>query len=354
MRNAVEILRQLDVKEPQMKWVTELMHRQLGHMSRLIDDLLDVSRISRGKLELHREIVDVAAAVSQSVEAVRPMFECMEHQLTMTLQPQPIYLKADPIRLAQVVGNLLNNACKFTDRGGHIRLSIQTEGGQAVIRVQDTGIGIAAEQLPRIFEMFTQVDTSLERSRDGLGIGLMLVKNLVEMHGGTVEAHSRGLGQGSEFVIRLPVVSEPPSKTQPQEPSGAKQATTTQQAQRRILVVDDNRDSAGTLRMMCELSGHQVHTAYDGLDAVEAAAKFQPDVILLDIGLPGLNGYEAARRIRCQPRDKDLMMVALTGWGQKEDRDRSKEAGFDAHLVKPVDFDALKKLLASECGVSHP
>jgi len=219
-------------------------------------------------------------------------------------------------------------------------LSVQTEGGQAVIRVQDTGIGIAAEQLPRIFEMFTQVDTSLERSRDGLGIGLMLVKNLVEMHGGTVEAHSTGLGQGSEFVVRLPVVSEPPSKTQPQEPSGAKQATTTQQAQRRILVVDDNRDSAGTLRMMCELSGHQVHTAYDGLDAVEAAAKFQPDVILLDIGLPGLNGYEAARRIRCQPRDKDLMMVALTGWGQKEDRDRSKEAGFDAHLVKPVDFDA--------------
>ena len=354
MRNAVEILRQLDVKEPQMKWVTELMHRQLGHMSRLIDDLLDVSRISRGKLELHREIVDVAAAVSQSVEAVRPMFECMEHQLTMTQQPQPIYLNADPIRLAQVVGNLLNNACKFTDRGGHIRLSIQTEDGQAVIRVQDTGIGIAAEQLPRIFEMFTQADTSLERSRDGLGIGLMLVKNLVEMHGGTVEAHSTGLGQGSEFVVRLPVVSEPPSKTQPQEPSGTKQATTTQKTQRRILVVDDNRDSAGTLRMMCELSGHQVHTAYDGLDAVEAAAKFQPDVILLDIGLPGLNGYEAARRIRCQPRDKDLMMVALTGWGQKEDRDRSKEAGFDAHLVKPVDFDALKKLLASECGVSHP
>ena len=237
------------------------------------------------------------------------------------------------------MGNLLNNACKFTERGGRIRLTVERERTQAVIRVQDTGIGIAAGQLSSVFEMFTQVDTSLERSRDGLGIGLTLVKKLVEMHDGTVEARSAGVGQGSEFVVRLPIHFEPPLL---REPSGVKPVAT---VHRRILVVDDNEDSADSLAMLLKLSGHEVHTAHDGLDAIDAAAKVQPDVILLDIGLPRLNGYEAARRLRLQRRDKDLMLIALTGWGQEEDRRRSEEAGFDAHIVKPVDLDALSNLL---------
>jgi two-component system, chemotaxis family, CheB/CheR fusion protein len=239
------------------------------------------------------------------------------------------------------VSNLLNNACKFTEKGGRIRLMVEREGQQALIRVQDTGIGIAAEQLARIFEMFTQVDTVLERSRDGLGLGLTLVKTLVELHEGTIEARSAGLGQGSEFVVRLPLLSgplPPPS----QEPPGVKPGAT---AQRRVLVVDDNRDSAVSLAMLLKLSGHEVHTAHDGLEAVEAAARLELDVILLDIGLPRLDGYEAARRIRQQPRREGLTLVALTGWGQEEDRRRSREAGFDAHMVKPVDLDALFRLL---------
>jgi signal transduction histidine kinase len=341
IRNAVEILIRSGGDEQKVKPVTEMMQRQVGQMVRLVDDLLDVSRISRDKIELRREPIELASVVHHAVEAVRPVYESMDHELTVTLPPQPTYLNADPIRLAQVVGNLLNNACKFTEKGGRIRLTVEREGKHAVIRVQDTGIGIAAKQLLHIFEMFTQVDTSLERSRDGLGIGLTLVKKLVEMHGGTVEARSAGVGQGSEFVVRLPALSKPLPPL-PREPSGVKPVAT---VQRRILVVDDNPDSADSLAMLLKLSGHEVHTAHDGLEAVEAAAKFQPDVILLDIGLPRLDGYEAARRIREQQRDKGLILVALTGWGQDEDRRRSEEAGFDAHMVKPVDLAALSNLL---------
>jgi two-component system, chemotaxis family, CheB/CheR fusion protein len=325
-----------------MKPVTEMMQRQVEQMVRLLDDLLDVSRISRGEIELRREPVDLASIVDHAVEAVRSLCEKMDHELTVTLPPQPIYLNADPSRLAQVVGNLLNNACKFTERGGRIRLNVEREGEQALIRVQDTGIGIATEQLPRIFEMFMQADTSFERSRDGLGVGLTLVKSVVEMHDGTVEARSAGVGRGTEFIVRLPLLSAllPP---QPREPSGIQLVAT---VPRRILVVDDDRDSAESLAMLLQLTGHEAHIAHDGPEAVEKAATFQPDVILLDIGLPGLNGYEAARRIRDQQRHEDLTLVALTGWGQDEDRDRSREAGFDAHMTKPVDFTALAKLLA--------
>ena len=268
--------------------------------------------------------------------------ESLGHELTVTLPRNPVYVHGDPIRLAQVVGNLLNNACKFTDKGGRIWLTVEQEGEQAVIRVRDTGIGIAADQLGRIFEMFAQVDTSLESSRSGLGLGLTLVKNLVEMHGGTVEARSAGVGQGSEFVVRLPLLSGP-LPALPREPAVVQPVST---VPRRILVVDDNRDSADSLAMLLKLTGHDVHTAHDGLEAVEAAATLQPDVILLDIGMPRLNGYEAARRIREQQRHKGLTLVALTGWGQEEDRRRSEEAGFDSHLVKPVDLAALTKLLA--------
>jgi signal transduction histidine kinase/ActR/RegA family two-component response regulator len=342
MRNAVEILRRSGGDDQRVNPATEMMQRQLGQMVRLVDDLLDVSRISRGSIHLRREPVELASIVHQAVEAARPLCATLDHELTVTLPPQAIYLDADPSRLAQVVGNLLSNACKFTERGGHIRLSVEREGNEALVRVQDTGIGIAAEQLPRIFEMFTQVDTSLERSRDGLGVGLPLVKNVVDMHGGTVEARSRGLGQGSEFVVRLPILSAPPPP-RPREPSGSKPVAT---VPRRILVVDDNRDAADSLAMLLKLTGHDVRIAGDGLEALEEAATFTPHVILLDIGLPRLNGYEAARRIRDQQRHEGLTLVALTGWGQEEDRRRSEEAGFDAHLIKPVDFAALTKLLA--------
>jgi len=261
--------------------------------------------------------------------------------LTVTLPTQPIYLNADPTRLAQVVGNLLNNAFKFTDTGGRIWLTVERDGEQALIRVRDTGLGIAADQLPRIFDMFMQVDSTLERSVTGLGIGLTLVKTLVEMHDGTITGHSAGVGQGSEFVVRLPILAD--TAKPPPEPIVNEPMLTTA---RRILVVDDNRDSATSLAMLLKLTGNETHTAYDGLEAVEKAAAVKPDVILLDIGLPKLNGFEAARKIREQPWSKDAVLVALTGWGQDEDRQRSKEAGFNAHMVKPVELPALMNLLA--------
>jgi CheY-like chemotaxis protein len=319
-------------------------------MVRLVDDLLDVSRISRGKVELRRERVELASVVNHAVEAARTLIQCLEHELTVTLSKQPIYLNADATRLTQVLGNLLNNACKFTDKGGQILLTVERESEQAVIRVRDTGTGIAAEQLPRIFDMFMQVDTSLERSVSGLGIGLTLVKNLVEMHDGAVEVHSAGIGQGSEFIVRLPIMLESPTPSQLEPIVGEPKSATG----RRILVVDDNRDSATSLALLLKLMGNQTETAYDGLQAVEAAEKFRPEIILLDIGLPKLNGYEAARKIRDQPWSKDVVLVALTGWGQDEDRQRSKEAGFSVHLVKPVELSALKNLLARSEPVAGP
>jgi CheY-like chemotaxis protein/nitrogen-specific signal transduction histidine kinase len=346
IRNAVEILRRSGGDGQKMKPVTEMMQRQVGQMVHLVDDLLDVSRISRGKIELRKEPIELASVVYHAVEAIRPVCASMDHELTVTLPPQPTYVNADPIRLTQVVGNLLNNACKFTEKGGHIRLIVEREETQVLVRVQDTGIGIAAEQLPRIFEMFVQGDMSLERSRDGLGLGLTLVKNLVEMHDGSVEGSSAGVGQGSEFVVRLPLLSGL-RPSQSRAPSDAEPGGT---VQRRILLVDDNRDSADSLAMLLKVMGHEVSTAHDGLEAVERAATFRPHVILLDIGLPRLNGYEAARRIREQQRHKDLTLVALTGFGQDEDRRRAEEAGFDAHMVKPVDFAALAKLLAASAA----
>jgi signal transduction histidine kinase/CheY-like chemotaxis protein len=342
IRNALQILRLTGGDSKAVRSASEMMERQVGQMVRLVDDLLDVSRISRGKIELRKERIELASVVHHAVEASRSLYKNMNHEMTVTLPPKQIYLNADPTRLAQAVGNLLNNACKFTDRGGRISLTVEREGEQAVIRVRDSGIGIAAEELPRIFDMFTQLDTSLERSVSGLGIGLTLVKSLVEMHGGTVEAHSAGKYQGSEFVVRLPIMVKTP-KPPPPEPTVSAPPLTTA---RRILVVDDNRDSALSLALLLRLSGHETHTAFDGLEAVEAAATFKPDVILLDIGLPKLNGYEACRRIREQPSGKSMVLIALTGWGQDEDRRKSQEAGFDFHLIKPVGLVALAKLLA--------
>ncbi|MCY7313460.1 MAG: response regulator, partial [Pseudoxanthomonas sp.] len=343
--NALHAMRQTGGNQAAVQSAHVMMERQLSQMTRLIDDLLDVSRISRGTIELRLGRVELASAIGQAVEAARPLIDLMGHALTLSLPSQPAYLNADPTRLAQIIGNLLNNACKFTDAGGSIALVVECDGDTATIRVCDSGVGIALGQLSRIFEMFTQVDTTLERSNGGLGIGLTLVKSLVETHGGTVQVHSAGVGEGSEFVVRLPLLAQAPGQPVAEPaPAGLAPASL---ASRRILVVDDNRDSAASLAELLQLDGHQTHIAHDGLEAVEAAERVRPDVVLLDIGLPKLNGFDAARRIREQPWGKDMVLVALTGWGQDEDRRKSSEAGFNAHLVKPVDPMALATLLAT-------
>ena len=325
-----------------LRSASDMLRRQVGQMSRLVDDLLDLSRITRGRIELRRERIELAAVVQQAVEAVRALYQSKGQELTITLPSHPVHLEADPARLAQVVGNLLNNACKFTDEDGHVWLTVEHEGEQAVVRVRDNGIGIAAEHLPNLFEMFSQVDTSLARSRDGLGIGLTLVKTLVEMHDGTVDVRSDGLGRGAEFTVRLPLLS---GVTDAASPPGV--VASVPAMGRRILIVDDNEDGAESLALLLQVAGHETHMAHDGLAAIEAAERLRPDAVLLDIGLPRMNGYEVCSRIRKAAWGKNVVLVALTGWGQEEDRHRSREAGFDAHMVKPVDFDALLNLVAS-------
>jgi CheY-like chemotaxis protein/two-component sensor histidine kinase len=306
-----------------------------------VDDLLDMSRVTQGKIDLRRERVSLASVIEQAVEAARTLYVKMEHVLIVELPSERIELEADPARLAQVFGNLLNNAAKFTEGKGRIVVRAERAGREAVVRVRDNGIGIEARQIPRLFDMFVQADTSLERSRDGLGIGLTLVKRLVEMHGGRVEVHSEGRGRGSEFVVRLPIAlaaGPPPAATPPGvEPT----------VSRRVLVVDDNSDGAESLALLLKLNGHEVHIAHDGPEALTSVQRLQPDVVLLDIGLPGLNGYEVCRRIRAERWGRDITLIAVTGWGQDEDRRRSREAGFDTHLVKPVEHRRLLQLLAS-------
>jgi signal transduction histidine kinase/ActR/RegA family two-component response regulator len=340
IRSGLQVMRLTDA--PAVNRVTALMERQVGHLVGLVDDLLDVNRISRGKIELHRGRIELATIVQTAVESARSLSECMGHELIVTLPSEQICVYVDPIRLVQVVGNLLNNACKFTEKGGRIRLSVEREGEQAVIRVRDNGMGIAADQLSPIFDMFMQADASMERSNSGLGIGLALVQDLVKMHGGTVEAQSAGLGQGSEFVVRLPIAPEAP----PTPSAGPPLKELANPTVRRILIVDDNRDAAESLAMLLKLTGHETHIAHDGLEAVETAAQVSPDLILLDIGLPKINGYEAARRIRNLPGGQSMVLVAVTGWAQDEDRQKSRESGFDGHMIKPVRADLLTSLLA--------
>jgi PAS domain S-box-containing protein len=342
IRNAAQVLRQRDLDDPHLRSARDVIDRQVQQMVRLIDDLLDISRITRGKLHLRKARVELAAVVHSAVEASRPLIDAQGHDLTVKLPQDPIHLDADPIRLAQVLSNLLNNAAKYTEKGGHIWLTAELQGAEQVISVRDTGIGIAADHLPRLFEMFSQIAPALERSQGGLGIGLALVRGLVELHGGSVDSRSAGLGKGSEFTVRLPIVEEPQSRAEA-EVTGHQTCTG---PKCRILLADDLRDSADTLAMMLRLVGHDIQTAYDGLEAVQAAAAFRPDVVVLDIGMPKMNGYEAARHIRQQAWGKDMFLVALTGWGQDEDRRRSLEAGFDHHLTKPVEPAALQKLLA--------
>lgn len=341
--NAVEIMRTQGPSLPEVQWARDVIERQAEHMTRLIDDLLDVSRVTRGKIELRTERIELGAAMNQAVDAARSLAQCKQHELTLALPPQPIYVNADRTRLAQIVGNLLNNACKFMDHGGRIWLAVSREGEQAVIRVKDKGIGIAAEHLPRIFNMFAQLDSPLQRSQSGLGIGLALARQLVELHGGTIEAFSDGPGKGSEFLVRLRVADASAAIARPATGADDEAAHS---KKLRILVVDDNRDAADGLGKLLRKIGNEVHTAYDGLQAVAAASTFLPNVVILDIGLPKLNGYEVGRRIRDE-LGKDVILIAVTGWGQENDRRRSKESGFDHHMTKPVEFAVLKKLLAS-------
>lgn len=320
---------------------TNMIERQLTHMVRLIDDLLDVSRISRGKLELRRERIELAAVIYQAIETCVAMAESANQKITVTMPPQPVYLDVDSVRLSQVVSNLLNNACKFAGQGGFINLSVVTTGSDVVIAVKDNGIGIPSAMLGSIFEMFAQVDQSLERSQSGLGIGLTLVKRLVELHDGSIEARSEGLGKGSELVVRLPITADqvPPLETV--------NRATQQSISHRILIVDDNLDGAESLAEVLRLSGNETFVAHDGEAAVDAAETYRPDVILLDIGMPKLNGFDACRRIREKPWAEKTLIIATTGWGQDEDRRKSAEAGFDSHFVKPVDLAELMTLLTS-------
>jgi len=342
IRNAVKILELSASPDPQVQWVTEVIDRQVQQMTRLVDDLLDVSRITQGKLKLEKQPVRLAVVVDRAVEMVQSLIAARKHQLTVSLPQEPVSLEADPPRLAQVLANLLMNAAKYTDDGGQIWLTAEAQGDELVITVRDTGMGIPPELLPRVFDPFIQEERSLDRAQGGLGLGLTLVRSLVELHGGRVEASSAGRGQGSQFVLRLPLLKEPA----PLESLNGKPPRRERTAARRILVVDDNIDSASSLAAMLRLLGHEVRTAHDGVAALEIAESCSPEVVLLDIGLPRINGLEVARRLRGALHLEDALLVAMTGYGQDSDRRRSQEAGFDAHLVKPIDLDQLQAMLA--------
>ena len=345
IRNALQIMRRSKGDGEAVQSSALIIDRQIAHMVRLVDDLLDVSRIETGKIELRRARVELAAVIQQAVDTSRGAIEAASHRLTVAIPSAPLYVFADSVRMCQAFSNLLNNASKYSDRGGHITLAAAQEGTDVVVSVKDTGIGMSPALLPKIFDIFIQADQSLERTHGGLGIGLTLVKRLVEMHGGSVQARSEGLGLGSEFIVRLPLDVEKPGLVM-EAPAAGEPASVS--PGRRILIVDDNTDSASTLAMLLSLSGHATHTAHDGVAAVEAARTLKPDVVLLDIGLPKLNGYEVARQIRATPWGKSIVLVALTGWGQEEDRRKSLDAGFNGHLVKPLDYEALMKLLAQD------
>ena len=342
IRNSLNILRLSHRSDPTVEQVGEMMERQVNHMVRLVDDLLEVSRITRGKIELRKELIELAAVVRSAVETGRPLIEARRIQLALSLPPEPLTLEGDPVRLAQVLANLLNNSAKYTDPGGQIWLSAHREGEGVMISVRDSGMGIPQDMLPRIFDLFMQVDRHADRAHGGLGIGLTLVKSLVEMHGGTVAAHSAGVGQGSEFIIRLPLAAGHRAAGRQGSPS-----RTNVLAPRRVLVVDDNRDAAKSLGMLLKLLGADVQVVFGGPEALEAIAAHKPAVVLLDIGMPGMDGYEVARRVREQPELSDVTLIALTGWGQDEDRRRTHAAGFNYHLIKPADVRALETLLLS-------
>jgi PAS domain S-box-containing protein len=344
--NAVEILESAQDHPQISQQACNVLKRQLAHLVRLIDDLLEVSRITRGKLQLRKERIELAAAIHSAIEATRPLIDAAGHELTISLPAEPILLDADSTRLSQIFSNLLNNAAKYAEKAGHIWLTAQPNGEHVKISVRDTGIGIAPEHLSHIFEMFSQAVPALERSQGGLGIGLALVRGLVDLHGGKIEARSDGPGMGSEFIVHLPLAElRLPADSTDQLPVAEKASSRLSKS--RILVVDDNPDTTATLAMLLERTGHDVHVAHDGLEAVHAVAAFEPHVVLLDIGLPKMNGFEVAQRIRQDLAGRQIALIAVTGWGQQEDRRRAMEAGFDHHLTKPVEIGRLLQLLAS-------
>jgi PAS domain S-box-containing protein len=352
IRNGLQILNLAGNNPAMAENARSIMDQALNQMVRLVDDLLDVSRITTGKLKLRKERVELATVVQSAVDTSRPLIEEQGHKLIITLPAASILLDADPTRLAQVFSNLLNNAAKYSEQGGHITLSAEQKADEVIVRVTDRGIGIPADHLPRIFQLFAQVETASDRSQGGLGIGLSLVKGLIEMHGGKIEAHSEGPGRGSEFVARLPMISAEPisgSYTAKEDDESASPA-----AKYRILIVDDNRLSSDSTATALGLMGHELATARDGIEGIERAQTFRPDVILLDIGLPEVNGFETARRIREQPWGKNIFLIAVTGYGQEEDRRRSLQAGFNYHLVKPLSFSELKDKLSEFATSRNP
>ncbi len=366
IHSAVELMRLRPLVDPQLNWARDVIARQLTSLTRLVDDLLDVSRITRGKINLTRQVIELDALISRAVETVHPLFDEHKHELTLELPEPGVKVFGDPTRLTQAIANVLGNAAKYTDVGGQVSLATLVHESDVEIRIRDNGIGIRPEMLPHVFELFTQLDRTDGRMQTpgGLGIGLALVQRLVQMHGGEVSAASEGPGKGSEFVIRLPLLEEdvepvkapPASPAVPSDaaPSGSDVAADvaplvaagTARMARRILIADDNNDALESLATLLELSGHEVFTATNGGTALQSAERHLPEVVLLDIGMPMLDGYEVAKRIRAQPWGQRITLVALTGWGQDSDRRRSREAGFDSHLVKPLDLETLTDLLA--------
>ena len=338
IRNAVEVLRRTTQRDPQVIWSRDVIDRQVAQMAHLLDDLLDVSRMTRGQFHLRREPLQLATIVERAIEIAQPIVDASGHALAVDLPAQPVALEGDLTRLAQIVSNLLINAAKYTAAGGRIGLAAAVVGDEVAITVQDSGIGIDERQLPRIFEMFGQVESALARSQGGLGIGLTLAKGLAELHGGRIEAHSAGVGHGSEFIVHLPIdrlrrAVPAPTVVAPEPPLAS--------SSYRVLVADDLPEIADSLACVFELMGHSVAVAYDGEEAVQRAAEFRPDVALLDLGMPKLNGYEACLRIRATSWGRQMTLIAQTGWGQDDDRRRTREAGFDHHVLKPVDPSAL-------------
>jgi CheY-like chemotaxis protein/two-component sensor histidine kinase len=344
IRNAVQILNREGALGPESQWALSAIERQVRQMARLIDDLVDVSRITANRLDLRRERVDLAEVLRSAIETSGALLQAGGQEFTVVLPEPPVVLDADPVRLAQAVSNLLSNAAKYTERNGHIWLIAERDADTAVVSVRDTGVGIPSPLLPHVFEMFTQGEQARARALGGLGIGLTLVKRLIELHGGTVSAESAGPDLGSTFVVRLPIAR---AEISGGAPTSLEDAAGTSPPRFRILIVDDNRDAADSLAMLLKIAGSEIRTAYDGLEAVRVAAEFQPEVVLLDIGLPKLDGHEVAERIRRERWGRRACLIAVTGWSDESDRARSRAAGFDHHLVKPLDTAHLAQLLGA-------
>jgi CheY-like chemotaxis protein len=378
IRNAAEILGAMQSPGTELQWVKGVIDRNVKQLARLVNDLLDISRITQGKIRLQLEPVEAAAIVAQAVEISRPLIDSRKHELSFSLPQEQLWVNGDATRLSQALANLLNNAAKYTEPGGHIELKVERYQQQLVFRVRDSGIGIPPDMLPRIFELFTQIDRSLDRSQGGLGIGLSLVRSVIEMHQGVAQAHSAGLGKGSEFVVRLPLLSHatpkegqaprsfqdfgtlhagksgsahPPAEMSASSSQGNGDASAVsspkrRQTVRRVLIVDDNQDSTESLARLLKLTGHEVETALDGMSALRTARSYEPEIVFLDIGLPETDGYEIARRLREDESLSKMTLIAMTGYGQEEDRRKALEAGFDGHMVKPADPADVEKLLA--------